>query len=546
MGRTFYSFSFEHPYIGSERLDKLFPEKCSFLKCYVEPSPIHEGKYVLRGLIRTKRMTVGKLRAKVFNFVEVEGLEGTEGFHACLENVGKHAEGWVLHILGSFPQPGRRTDLLQQKFVKDVQTLHSMAGPNNPLMEKAIERLKSKHAKLATLAPEFVNTTIQQIFGESKKVTDSPQQPTDTRIYVPMYIGPHDTDTPHTRPTNLQKINILKRKRNPKPNVARSDEDGYDPSSDLSASESESENELEPEIDNKNDRMSILSSCDRCQIFILVCVFIDPPKRLKRDTTKPLGNVPTTSTNEVIIEMMNARVYNPNLSLTESEKKTIKENAWRHWFGNDHNDTKCPVCCGTLQHTTFQGGHILAQINGGDYSKWNILPQCANCNQRQQQKDVFVFITGWSSDQVKTVAIKQWLWETSAVRARLVAKHGTRTLQEWVKEVYGTTDAHVLDCLELTNEHARSIYKNLKSQSCFSRHANSGDKKKEDGRRDYELYLKSVEPSLVAEGAPLTSCCKPRRFSFPKNWSGMPWRFLSLGRRRVFELLDQNFVLDKY
>jgi hypothetical protein len=72
---------------------------------------------------------------------------------------------------------------------------------------------------------------------------------------------------------------------------------------------------------------------------------------------------------------------------------TIKKLVWNTNVGEDIGKTKCMCCKSTdITQMSFNCGHIIAEVNGGDTIVSNLKPICQNCNSSMGTKNMNDFM----------------------------------------------------------------------------------------------------------------------------------------------------------
>ncbi len=61
--------------------------------------------------------------------------------------------------------------------------------------------------------------------------------------------------------------------------------------------------------------------------------------------------------------------------------KSIKEQLWYRYVGNDRTEALCPCCqTETIKIMHFHAGHVISEANGGPTTLENLRPICGRCN----------------------------------------------------------------------------------------------------------------------------------------------------------------------
>jgi hypothetical protein len=97
-------------------------------------------------------------------------------------------------------------------------------------------------------------------------------------------------------------------------------------------------------------------------------------------------------------ELQKQSITKPKLDNNDKKKKkpisaTIKRLVWNTNIGEQIGKSKC-MCCNVTDITqmSFNCGHIIAEINGGETVVSNLKPICQNCNSSMGTKDMKEFI----------------------------------------------------------------------------------------------------------------------------------------------------------
>jgi len=97
-------------------------------------------------------------------------------------------------------------------------------------------------------------------------------------------------------------------------------------------------------------------------------------------------------------ELQKQSITKPKLDNNNKKKKkpisaTIKRLVWNTNIGEQIGKSKC-MCCNVTDITqmSFNCGHIIAEINGGETVVSNLKPICQNCNSSMGTKDMKEFI----------------------------------------------------------------------------------------------------------------------------------------------------------
>jgi len=98
-----------------------------------------------------------------------------------------------------------------------------------------------------------------------------------------------------------------------------------------------------------------------------------------------------------LLEIIKEDEYKINTITNKKKKKTIsstiKRLVWNIHIGEDYGKAKC-ICCKTTDITqlSFNCGHIIAEINGGELIVSNLKPICQNCNSSMGTKNMDEFM----------------------------------------------------------------------------------------------------------------------------------------------------------
>ena len=82
--------------------------------------------------------------------------------------------------------------------------------------------------------------------------------------------------------------------------------------------------------------------------------------------------------------------------------KTIKNDSWKKYIGNEIGVTKC-FCCNTVEisQSNFEAGHIISEFNDGSITVDNILPICGTCNRSMGKTNMDEFIENHYPDNLE-------------------------------------------------------------------------------------------------------------------------------------------------
>jgi 5-methylcytosine-specific restriction endonuclease McrA len=87
----------------------------------------------------------------------------------------------------------------------------------------------------------------------------------------------------------------------------------------------------------------------------------------------------------------------PNIILKKKYKKksiplALKKLVWNKYIGEEIGKSKC-LCCGLtdISQISFNCGHIVAEVNGGNMCIDNLMPICQNCNSSMGSMNLLEF-----------------------------------------------------------------------------------------------------------------------------------------------------------
>ncbi len=87
----------------------------------------------------------------------------------------------------------------------------------------------------------------------------------------------------------------------------------------------------------------------------------------------------------------------PNIIVKKKYKKksiplALKKLVWNKYIGEEIGKSKC-LCCGLtdISQISFNCGHILAEVNGGNMCIDNLMPICQNCNSSMGSMNLLEF-----------------------------------------------------------------------------------------------------------------------------------------------------------
>jgi 5-methylcytosine-specific restriction endonuclease McrA len=81
-------------------------------------------------------------------------------------------------------------------------------------------------------------------------------------------------------------------------------------------------------------------------------------------------------------ELEKQQQQEPQVSYKKTKiTSTTKRLVWNKWIGEEIGKSKC-LCCKVTYITqmSFNCGHIIAEVNGGETNVSNLRPICQNCN----------------------------------------------------------------------------------------------------------------------------------------------------------------------
>lgn len=99
--------------------------------------------------------------------------------------------------------------------------------------------------------------------------------------------------------------------------------------------------------------------------------------------------------NDNVIENKSNEI--PNIVVKKKYKKksiplALKKLVWNKYIGEEIGKAKC-LCCGLtdISQISFNCGHIIAEVNGGNMCIDNLMPICQNCNSSMGSMNLLEF-----------------------------------------------------------------------------------------------------------------------------------------------------------
>lgn len=82
--------------------------------------------------------------------------------------------------------------------------------------------------------------------------------------------------------------------------------------------------------------------------------------------------------------------------------KTIRNQVWRKYCGN-MLDGKCFCCCQAIKYESWEAGHIVAEVNGGQTNLENLRPICIPCNRSMGKTNMIEFMKRYHMSGLKNI-----------------------------------------------------------------------------------------------------------------------------------------------
>ena len=84
--------------------------------------------------------------------------------------------------------------------------------------------------------------------------------------------------------------------------------------------------------------------------------------------------------------------------------KNLKNEIWNFYNGKKQTDAKCYCCDIKVLHiTSWDCGHVVAEINGGELTIKNLRPICSNCNKTMGTENLYDFMKKNYLSRYKTI-----------------------------------------------------------------------------------------------------------------------------------------------
>lgn len=101
--------------------------------------------------------------------------------------------------------------------------------------------------------------------------------------------------------------------------------------------------------------------------------------------------------NEINLIFENLMIVEIKQPVEKKKKKTIpaaiKKLVWNNWIGEEIGKAKCLCCKSTdITQLSFNCGHVISEIYGGETIVSNLRPICQNCNSSMGTKNMNDFI----------------------------------------------------------------------------------------------------------------------------------------------------------
>jgi 5-methylcytosine-specific restriction endonuclease McrA len=102
--------------------------------------------------------------------------------------------------------------------------------------------------------------------------------------------------------------------------------------------------------------------------------------------------------NDNVIENKANEIHNIELGFIKKKYKkkaiplALKKLVWNKYIGEEIGKAKC-LCCGLtdISQISFNCGHIVAEVNGGNMCIDNLMPICQNCNSSMGSTNLLEF-----------------------------------------------------------------------------------------------------------------------------------------------------------